>query len=101
MKRRRAIDEVPWTNTRTDPESYADEALTVIDAMTRLDESVRGMLRDELAEAFRVGEHQGEIRGMRILAIARAHANTVALRAALTRALKVLAPTYEGNEEIR
>jgi hypothetical protein len=69
--------------------------------MVRLDESVRGMLRDERAEAFRVGEHQGEIRGVRILAIARAHATTVALRTALTRALKVLAPGYEGGEETR
>lgn len=84
------IDEPAYTSTRTDPDAYADHALSVIPGIGRIDAQRRGYIRDELAEAFKAGEHQGVCRAIIILAIAQAHAESAETRAVLAACSRLL-----------
>lgn len=84
------IDEPAFTSTRTDADSYADHALSVIPGIGRIDERRRGYIRDELAEAFLSGEHQGECRAIIVISIARENTTDPAVRAALGDCLQIL-----------
>lgn len=93
VKRRRAAPggaRPVWANTRISAQTYADEALAVLDSLVRLNEGQRGYIRDALTEAFLAGEHQGECRAIRIMAIARATTDSAETVRALSAALKVL-----------
>lgn len=91
------MDELAFTSTRISADAYAEEALTALqDIIGQPSARRRGYIRDELAEAFTAGEHQGECRAILILSIARARATDMATRAALTMCLQLLCPIDEG-----
>lgn len=80
-----------WPNTRTDSATYADEALAELRGAVRVpSERLRGYVHDALLLAFEAGEQQGTLRAVRVLAIARANAQSNEARQAIEAALKVL-----------
>jgi hypothetical protein len=85
------MDEPRYTSTRTDADSYADQALTSMQQHgAKFLERQQDHVRDALVEAFLAGEHQGECRAIVVLSIARRHATDPATRAALGACLRVL-----------
>lgn len=84
------MDEPRFTSTRTDAATEADRQLATIPGIKRIDAARQGSIRDALRQAFDAGEHQGECRAIRILAIAQANARTAETRAALAACLALL-----------
>lgn len=80
-------------NTRIDADSYAEEAMqNIARAVGALSPRRRGYVRDEIADAFEEGEHQGLCRALRILSIAQRKATSPEIRAALAEVSQLLAP---------
>lgn len=88
---RRVPVEPGFVSTRTDADSHAETALDDVLTHCRIASArTQCYVRDALAEAFLAGEHQGECRAVLILAIAKAHARSPEVRAALAEVLQLL-----------
>jgi hypothetical protein len=86
-----APEEIAFTSTRTDAATYADA--TPDDLLSHVglaSARTQCYVRNALSEDFTAGEHQGEIRAIRILAIAWANAPDPAVRAALKACSRLL-----------
>jgi hypothetical protein len=89
--RRRLVEEMGFVSSRIDPAVYAQQALEgLASAIAPVNERRQGYIRDELREAFTAGEHQGVVRGIQILTIARARATDSTTVAALEACLRLL-----------
>lgn len=87
----RVPDEMPFTSTRTDADSYAEAALDdLLSHVAITSTRTQCYVRDSLAEAFRAGEHQGECRAVLILAIAIRRAHSEEIAAALWECMRLL-----------
>jgi hypothetical protein len=88
---RRSADELPFVSTRIAAATYAEQALDgLVSAIYPVNARRQGYIRDELAEAFEAGEHQGIIRAILVLSIARRNATDARTVAALEACLRVL-----------
>lgn len=95
--RRRQIEEIGFVSLRTDPETYAQQALEgLVSAIAPVNLRRQGYIRDELREAFEAGEYQGVVRAIQILTIARTNAKDSATVAALGACLKLLGVETAG-----
>jgi hypothetical protein len=69
---RRPADELPFVSTRIAAATYAEQPLAgLVSAIYPVNLRRQGYIRDELLEAFEAGEHQGIIRAIVVLGIAR------------------------------
>lgn len=92
------MDEPAFTSTRTDAESYADNALISLPQGIRLDERQQGYVREMLVSAFDDGELQGEFRALWILVCAERRAGSPEARALIRQCIALLAPDVQGWE---
>lgn len=83
-----------WANTRTDPATYADEALAELRGAVRVKGAqLRGYIHDALLLAFEAGESQGEERALKLLLLARVRwSDDPLVEAALIEVISLLAP---------
>jgi hypothetical protein len=95
---RRTPEELGFVSTRIAPETYAEMALEgLVASIGPIGARRQGHIRDELAEAFTAGEHQGVVRAVQILSIARANTNDLAVRAAMEACLRLLGVDHRGQ----
>jgi hypothetical protein len=98
MKRKRPPDEPGFLSTRTDAETYADNALASIRSGAPLSERQQGYVREMLISAFDDGERQGEFRALWILIIAEKRTRNPESIGLIRRCLALLAPDIQGWE---